>query len=162
MDRQFALWQAVNQKEDDTNWFEKKKEQLQDDGTWSIRKGDIDTPSTPLAPFHMDTKGTYFTSDDIKDWLKWHYSYPELQPWLKKYKKDGKFDVDLYIADVRKQIRHLYCPGEDEDDTSDTVQATTTAALSQLSVTPPRPLKLGWEKWTQDVIVNITYERFVF
>ncbi|KAI1113782.1 Di-copper centre-containing protein [Nemania sp. NC0429] len=127
VDRQFALWQAVNQKDDDINWFQKRGEQLEDDGTWSIPEGNIDTPSTPLAPFHMDSKGTYFTSDDVRDWMKLHYSYPELQPWLDKYKKDGKFDVDLYIDDVQKQIKDLYSP-----------------------------------RWTQDVIVNILYDRFAF
>ncbi|KAI1131069.1 Di-copper centre-containing protein [Nemania abortiva] len=163
VDRQFALWQAVYQKEDDINWFQKKKEQLKDDGTWSIKAGDIDTPSTPLAPFHMDTKGTYFTSDDIRDWMKWHYSYPELQPWLDKYKKDGKFDVDLYIADVRKQIKDLYSPGGDEDDTSgETTDGTTTASAKALASKPSRGLDYGWEKWTQDVIVNIIYDRFAF
>lgn len=85
VDRLFAIWQALNVKNKD-NWFERSDEQLQDDGTWSIKEGDTDTPQTPLAPFHKDTSGTYYTSDDIRDWMTLYYSYSELQPWLDKYR----------------------------------------------------------------------------
>ncbi|GAB1312862.1 tyrosinase [Madurella fahalii] len=140
VDRQFAIWQAINQENTDINWFQNDSEQLPDDGTWSIRAGDIDKPTTWLTPFHKDTFGTYFTSNDVRDWIKWGYSYPELQPWLDKYKTDGKFDVDLYIIDIRDQLKKLYSPA----DLIDSADKDST------------PKK----KWTKDIIVNITYDRF--
>ncbi|KAK4185474.1 common central domain of tyrosinase-domain-containing protein [Podospora australis] len=145
VDRQFALWQTINSKESDKNWFQDPSEQLQDDGTWSIKPGDTDTPSTPLTPFHKDTVGTYFTSDDIRDWTKWGYSYPELQPWLSKYKSlpHDQFNVDLYIADVKNQLKALYSPFEEEQESK-------------------VPRSLGIEHWTKDIIINVTYDRFAF
>lgn len=111
VDRLFAIWQALNV-DNKSNWFDKSDEQLPDDGNWSIPTNAIDTPQTPLAPFHTDTKGTYFTSDGIQDWMKLGYSYPELQPWLDKYKKDGKFDETLYLTDIKYQLKTLYSPPE--------------------------------------------------
>ncbi|KAF3922528.1 Tyrosinase [Orbilia brochopaga] len=113
VDRQFALWQALNVN-NSKNWFQRLDEQLKDDGTWSIKKDNVDTPTTPLAPFHKDTHGTYFTPDDVRDWFQWHYSYPELQPWLKKYQRDGHFDERLYIDDIKWQLKELYSPAEIE------------------------------------------------
>ncbi|KAI1801867.1 Di-copper centre-containing protein [Daldinia bambusicola] len=113
VDRQFAIWQALNV-DNKENWFEREDEQLSDNGTWSIEKGAKDTPTTPLAPFHKDTKATYFTSDDIRDWTQWGYSYPELQPWLPKYKKDGVFNKQLYIKDIQDQLKKLYSSPEVE------------------------------------------------
>ena len=62
----------------------------------------------PLAPFHSDTKGTYHTSDSIRAWIGLHYCYPELQPWLPKYRMNGKFCKELYIADINQQLNKLY------------------------------------------------------
>jgi tyrosinase len=107
VDRQFAIWQALNV-DNTSNWFDQPDEQLPDDGTWSIKKDTIDTPKTPLAPFHSDTKGTYHTSDSIRNWMRLYYSYPELQPWLPKYYVDGKFNKEAYIADINQQLNKLY------------------------------------------------------
>lgn len=101
------------------NWFENRDEQLSDDGTWSIKADTIDTPTTPLAPFHTDTEGTYYTSDGIRDWMKLGYSYPELQPWLDKYKTHGRFDKKLYLKDIKYQLQKLYSPGELSNYTTD-------------------------------------------
>ncbi|KAK0712469.1 common central domain of tyrosinase-domain-containing protein [Lasiosphaeria miniovina] len=171
VDRQFAIWQAINQKNTDSNWFQKPSEQLPDDGTWSIKAGATDTPVTPLAPFHKDTEGNYFTSNDIRNWLDWGYSYPELQPWLDKYKKDGKFDVDLYIDDIKKQLKTLYSPHEDDDDddenteTDETDTETSQALAARMLVRSPgggAPARRQRKKWSKDIIVNITYDRFAF
>ncbi|KAK0629237.1 common central domain of tyrosinase-domain-containing protein [Bombardia bombarda] len=118
VDRQFALWQAINVN-NKKNWFEDPDEQLKDDGNWSIPADAVDTPTTALAPFHKDTQGTYFTSDDVRDWIKWGYSYPELQPWLEKYKKNGVFNQDLYVNDVKYEIKQLYSPSERAQYTAD-------------------------------------------
>ena len=44
--------------------------------------------------------------------MKWGYSYPELQPWLPKYKQDGVFNKDLYTQDIRDQLQKLYSSPE--------------------------------------------------
>ncbi|KAI1812818.1 common central domain of tyrosinase-domain-containing protein [Poronia punctata] len=145
VDRLFALWQDVNQLSD-KNWFDKEDDQLTDDGNWSNKEHELDTPLTYLSPFHRDTKSTYFTSDDVRDFKKYGYTYPELQPWLAKYKDgQGNFDVNAYINDVEDQIRNLYSP----ENASDVGKAQGFTSL-------------GFEKWTKDIIVNITYDRFAF
>ncbi|KAI8958938.1 Di-copper centre-containing protein [Daldinia sp. FL1419] len=120
VDRQFAIWQALNV-DNKENWFESPSEQLQDNGTWSIEHNAIDTPKTPLTPFHKDTEGTYFNSDDIREWTKWGYSYPELQPWLPKYKQDGEFNKQLYLNDIQDQLKRLYSSPEVEKAPADVI-----------------------------------------
>ncbi|KAH6627480.1 common central domain of tyrosinase-domain-containing protein [Chaetomium tenue] len=133
VDRQFALWQALNPG-NGKNWFDNHVPPFYDDGTWAIEQDKVVTPQTTLAPFHKDAAGTCFTSDDIRDWTKLGYSYPELQPW--KYKdEDGKIDHAKYTADIRSQLSVLYQP-----------QGSPTLHESV--------------KW--DIIVNITYDRFAF
>ncbi|KAI3326155.1 Di-copper centre-containing protein [Xylariaceae sp. AK1471] len=106
VDRLFAIWQALNVN-NKSNWFDEASEQLEDDGNWYIKTGAIDTPQTPLAPFFKDiVKGTYFTSDDVKDWMEWNYSYPELQPWLSKYEGSQ----ERYLEDIRNQLKNKYSP----------------------------------------------------
>ncbi|KAK6344406.1 hypothetical protein TWF696_008042 [Orbilia brochopaga] len=141
VDRLFAIWQALNVK-NSRNWFQHWDEQLKDDGTWSIPKDTIDTPATPLAPFHTDTIGTYHTSDGIKDWQKFGYSYPELQPWLPQYNSNGEFDVNLYIADIRNQLRALYQPSY-----------LPTPRVSQGLKSP--------QLSAHDYIINVQYKRHV-
>jgi tyrosinase len=105
VDRLFAIWQTLNP----TVWFSDKDQQLpDDDGNWSTPPKTIDTPSTPLAPFHTDTCGTTYTSDEVRDWTKLGYSYPELQPWLPKYIVDCEFSQEAYLNDVKKQLNNLY------------------------------------------------------
>jgi tyrosinase len=76
MDRLFAIWQTLNL----TVWFTDKNQQLSDEErNWSTLPNTINTPSTPLAPFHTDTNGMLYTPDAIRDWTKLGYSYTELQ-----------------------------------------------------------------------------------
>ncbi|KAK1759781.1 common central domain of tyrosinase-domain-containing protein [Echria macrotheca] len=138
IDRQFAIWQALNEK-NPNNWFDHLKKPYDDDGTWAIVQGEKVTPKTPLAPFHKNAQGDCFNSDDIRNWMSLYYSYPELQPWLDKYKTEGQFDEAKYVADIRLQLQRLYQPLE-----SPTVSSWLTDSLKV------------------DVIVNITYDRFAF
>ena len=136
VDRLFALWQALNPDDNKPqNWFADLDPPYHDDGTWTIKQNAVDTPQTALAPFHKNEKGECFHSDDIKDWMKWGYSYPELQPWLEKYKDEqGNFVYAKYTQDIRNQLSVLYQP-------------------------PTSPTLHGSVKW--DIIVNITYDRYV-
>ncbi|KAF3914599.1 Tyrosinase [Orbilia brochopaga] len=103
VDRLFAIWQAVYP----TAWFDQS--QLRDQrGTWSTPAGTRETPQTQLTPFHMDARGTVFTSNDARDWTKFGSSYPELQPWLPKYQTNGQFNNAAYRNDIVQQVTNLY------------------------------------------------------
>ncbi|KZT39467.1 Di-copper centre-containing protein [Sistotremastrum suecicum HHB10207 ss-3] len=135
IDRQFAIWQTLN----DKSWFDDSDEQLPDrDGNWSTPPGTVVTPQTPLAPFHYDANGSTYNSDLIRGWIKLGYSYPELQPWLIGTKYDNKAQ---YLEDVRKQVKNLYAD----------------------PVSNGELYKLPSNKSSQDIpdyIVNVRYERF--
>jgi len=142
VDRQFAIWQTLNP----TLWFDSPDQQLTDpDGNWSTKPNTIDTPKTPLAPFHTDKQGTYFTSVTCRDWTKYGYSYPELQPWLPKYIIDGKFSEQAYIDDINSQLNALY-------------GTTRSLVLKNHHLFD----KIGHDNSVEhdDYIVNVLYERF--
>ncbi|KAK0718697.1 common central domain of tyrosinase-domain-containing protein [Apiosordaria backusii] len=121
VDRQFALWQGISLLDPAKNWFQSPDEQLQDDGNWYIATGDLG------------------------------YAYPELQPWLDKYKDaHGNFDATLYVADVKAQIKALYSPGE-------------LGAPTEISSSIPRSLSgttVAQPNFNKDIIINVTYNRF--
>ncbi|KZS92316.1 hypothetical protein SISNIDRAFT_467154 [Sistotremastrum niveocremeum HHB9708] len=105
VDRQFAIWQALNP----NAWFSDPSQQLTDpEGNWSTPAGQKVKPKWGLAPFHVNAHGQYFNSDDIRDWQKYGYSYPELQPWLEKYWPNGQFSQPLYTASIRAAVNNLY------------------------------------------------------
>ncbi|KZT39062.1 Di-copper centre-containing protein [Sistotremastrum suecicum HHB10207 ss-3] len=127
VDRLFAIWQTLNP----DAWF--RKQHLIIAGQEPV------TSRTPLAPFHTDTKGTYFSSDLARDWTQYGYTYPELQHWLPKYIVDGKLNRELYVQDVTDQITSLYQP---------------TYILSRPS------FATGTSSEENDYVVNVEYERF--
>lgn len=58
-----ALWQAMPQNED--HWFDKPNE--------------IDHPATAaLEPFHKDSQGSFFDSNDVRYCEDLNYTYPHL------------------------------------------------------------------------------------
>jgi len=71
VDRMLALWQAIypDTYVDPT---------AQQGGTYTILSGSIQTAKSPLTPFHKDTTGTFFTSNDVRNTTSLGYSYPEL------------------------------------------------------------------------------------
>ncbi|KZT39063.1 Di-copper centre-containing protein [Sistotremastrum suecicum HHB10207 ss-3] len=136
IDHYFAVWQTLNQ----DVWFSKPSEQLKDpNGNWSTVPGTVPTPKTPLAPFHTDTHATYFDSDKVRDWTKYGYTYPELQPWLPKYHVGGQFNHELYILDIRTQVNKLYGTTRDQFFSID----SGADVLDK-----------------EDYVVNVEYERF--
>ncbi|KZS90427.1 Di-copper centre-containing protein [Sistotremastrum niveocremeum HHB9708] len=149
VDRQFAIWQALNS----DSWFEDPREQLADpEGNWSTPPGAIPTPeNTPLAPFHTDTAGTYWTSNDAREWLKYGYSYPELQQWLPKYRTGGRFNQELYKADIAKQVNALY---------SDTRQILLTRGPQSSRSSRGSAGHIVSSVEGHDYVVNVAYERF--
>ncbi|KAF8453281.1 hypothetical protein BDZ91DRAFT_749645 [Kalaharituber pfeilii] len=142
MERLFTIWQTLYP----YAWFTDPREQLKDPGCYFIKPYDTPTPQTSLHPFHRDDKGTLHTSDSIRDWFQFNYTYPELQPWLDKYKaEDKKFDLSLYYTDVVAQIKAQYGldPGRFLDLRPPTAAAEGDGQIMQ----------------HEDYIVDITYNR---
>lgn len=126
-----AIWQTLNA----GSWFDQPDEQLSDPaGNWSTPPYTIVTPETPLAPFHHNTGGSTYTSNMVRDWLRFGYTYPELQRWLPKYHNNAE-----YIADIKRQVRVLYA------------DQISTKSLAEAPGSPSVTI--------DDYIVNVRYER---
>lgn len=93
MDRVFALWQALHQ----DSWFE-PQEQM--NANYWIENGTTSSASTGLKPFKKNDAGDLWTSDDVRNWTVFGYTYPELQ---QGWSTDS----------VRSAVDHLYSQQED-------------------------------------------------
>jgi len=71
VDRSFALWQAMNPKA----WFQGQKQQ---GGTWWYNQGHTSKSTDGLKPFKQNANGKFWTSDTVRDWTVFNYTYPEL------------------------------------------------------------------------------------
>lgn len=124
VDRQLAMWQTLNP----DKWFD------------NLDDGDA-TSSTPLSPFHKDTQGTIYTSDDIRDWTKLNYQYDVLENtprWIRA-STQGKVTTDHIAGHVRRTVNlHM--------------NKARKAVLSSSQLT-------GTEN---DYLVNIIYDRWVY
>ncbi|KAH6617711.1 common central domain of tyrosinase-domain-containing protein [Chaetomium sp. MPI-SDFR-AT-0129] len=115
------------------SWF---ATEYNEPGNWDLTPGTISRANTPLAPFHKDAQGTFWDTLGIEKWTTLGYTYPELQPWLDRYRTDDGFDDDNYKHHVREQLRALYRP-----------EGSPTVA--------------PWDDpdFNGDYIVNVTYDR---
>ncbi|KAF2724314.1 Di-copper centre-containing protein [Polychaeton citri CBS 116435] len=88
IDRCFALWQALYP----DSWVEPMDAV---ESTMMVLAGQSVDADSPLWPFSTDEKATWFTSNSVRDWTTWGYTYPEL--------------VDGWTpASVRSAINKLY------------------------------------------------------
>ncbi|KAB8292555.1 hypothetical protein EYC80_008264 [Monilinia laxa] len=94
VDRQFAIWQALN-----PNSYAINKTST--DGTFSITSGTQEISSTPLTPFNNATGKTYWDSDGVRNTATFNYAYPETQQW--KYPT-----VKQYQTSVLAAVQALY------------------------------------------------------
>ncbi|KAF2734243.1 Di-copper centre-containing protein [Polyplosphaeria fusca] len=46
--------------------------------TFVVKEGDTQDKKSPLAPFHMNAKGDFWTAETSRDWESFGYTYPEL------------------------------------------------------------------------------------
>ena len=63
VDRQAAIFQTLNS----NLWFDQPE-------------SDDPNPTDPLQPFHYDTQNSTYTSDMVRDWTKFNYTYDNLVP----------------------------------------------------------------------------------
>ena len=135
IDRQFAIWQELWP----NAWFDGTKEKDRD-GTYSIPKGTVDSPSVLLRPFD-DPKNRPYNSDMIRDWYAMGYSYTELQPWNPKYSPGGKYDRALYIQDLRQKLSKLY------------------SSTRNLWLHHGENIGSGTDKYDEDYVINVIYDK---
>jgi hypothetical protein len=98
VERIACIWQDLHPGNSPGNWLDPNE----NGGT------DGADPTADLWPFHMNERGVHYTSNAIRDWRPLGYTYPGLEKWLDKYKKNGQFDEATYIAGIRSQIDTLY------------------------------------------------------
>ncbi|KZT37557.1 Di-copper centre-containing protein [Sistotremastrum suecicum HHB10207 ss-3] len=98
IDRLLAIWQTLNP----DLW-------LLDADVERSARGKMSEKA--LSPFHADKKRTSYTSNKVREWTQFGYTYPELQYWLPQYRDgNGKFSQEKYVADVSRQVKALYAP----------------------------------------------------
>lgn len=93
VDRIFAIWQALYP---DT-WVTPQAAAL---ASYTTSKGEIQDSTTALTPFFASADGTFWTSDTVRDYTKFGYTYPELMA--------GPNSSTKARARVVKAINRLY------------------------------------------------------
>jgi tyrosinase len=70
VDRLFALWQAMYPDSYGGS-------QVAPHNTWTIAKGTTQNANSPLTPFHKNTGGDFWTTNEVRDTKVFKYTYPE-------------------------------------------------------------------------------------
>lgn len=94
VDRLFALWQVLNP----DSYLEPEQDSM---GNFVIPPGTVVDTNTPLAPFRVNTGGTYWTSATSRNIDTFSYTYPELA---------GNLSGEQLRASVTTAINKLYNP----------------------------------------------------
>lgn len=106
VDRLFAMWQAINPDSYGAS-------QNAPHATWTIPSGQNQNADSPLTPFHKDTAGNFWTTNQVRDTKTFHYTYPEFA------NSDGSAGA------IRNYVNKLYGPS-----------ATATAGSSKRTEMP--------------------------
>jgi tyrosinase len=92
VDRLFALWQGINPNSYGAS-------QAAPHSTWTIPAGQVQNANSPLTPFHRNANGDFWTSNQVRDWKVFKYTYPEFS------NSDGSTNA------IQSAINKLYGPG---------------------------------------------------
>jgi tyrosinase len=106
VDRLFALWQGVNPNSYGAS-------QSAPHATWTIPAGQVQNANSPLTPFHRNSNGDFWTTNQVRDTKVFKYTYPEFA------------NTDGSTGAIQSQINRLYGPG-----------ATATAGSTKRSAAP--------------------------
>lgn len=106
VDRLFALWQGINPNSYGAS-------QAAPHATWTIPAGQVQDANSPLTPFHKNANGDFWTTNQVRDWKIFKYTYPEFA------------NTDGSSRAIQSQINRLYGPG-----------ATATAGSTKRTVEP--------------------------
>lgn len=88
IDRLFAMWQAIYP----NSYISNEASQVD---TFTVNKGQVQGPDSPLTPFHRDTRGTFWTCASSRNTKTFNYVYP---------------DSNADSATVRGYVNRLYGP----------------------------------------------------
>ena len=119
VDRLFALWQGINPNSYGAS-------QTAPHATWTIPAGQVQDANSPLTPFHRNTNGDFWTSNQVRDWKVFKYTYPEFS------NSDGSSRA------IQSAVNRLYGPG-----------ATATAGSSKRSAAT-EPQTYGEDAFNED------------
>ncbi|KAK4575114.1 hypothetical protein LTR86_000966 [Recurvomyces mirabilis] len=106
VDRIFAMWQSQH-----PNSYGGSQPAPHD--TWTIAQGTNQDENSPLTPFYKDGNGNFWTTNQVKDWTVFQYTYPEFA------------DSDGSQGAIASFINKLYGPS-----------ATATAGSSKRTAAP--------------------------
>ena len=120
VDRLFAMWQTIHP----TSW---SGSQVAPANTWTIAKGSTQNLNSPLTPFHKNTNGEFLTTNDMRSWRNFHYTYPEFR------------DSDGSKAAIASYVNKLYGPS-----------ATATAGSSKRTAIPDTAVNIARATSTSD------------
>ena len=98
VERIACIWQDLHPGNAPGNWLDPNEEGANDGAD----------PNAELWPFHSNARGQHYTSNAVRDWRPLGYTYPGLEKWLDRYKKNGQFDEQTYMAGIRSQMDTLY------------------------------------------------------
>lgn len=91
IDRLFAMWQAIYP----SSYTSNEASQID---TFTITKGSVQGPNSPLTPFHKNTQGDFWTCAASRSTQTFNYVYPEFA------NSDGS------SASIRGYVNKLYGP----------------------------------------------------
>lgn len=106
VDRLFALWQGIY-----PNSY--GGSQASPGGTWTVAQGSTQNANSPLTPFHRNANGDFWTTNLVRNWWQFGYTYPEYQ------NSDGSKGA------IQSIVNKLYGPS-----------ATATAGTSKRTAIP--------------------------
>ncbi|KAK4202248.1 putative tyrosinase [Triangularia verruculosa] len=92
VDRIFAMWQTLYPQ----SWVTPTTAVL---NSYTTARGQVQDSRTPLTPFFADANGAFWTSDSVRDFTKFGYTYTELTDLASPRKAQ---------AGVRRAINRLY------------------------------------------------------
>ena len=116
IDRLFAMWQTLY-----PNSY--GGSQVAPHSTWTIAKGTTQNANSPLTPFHRDSSGNFWTTNLVRTWTKFKYTYPEFA------------DSDGSKSAISNYINKLYGPNASA--TAGSSKKRNAAPASSASSTSP-------------------------
>ncbi|KAF2147416.1 uncharacterized protein K452DRAFT_323522 [Aplosporella prunicola CBS 121167] len=128
VDRIFAMWQMLYP----NSYVVPEK---QDYATYMIQQGSIQDKNSPLAPFHSNTKGDFWTSEGVRNVSSLFYTYPELQLrdiWALKTRINALYGAPTIGHHTKRDT------GADEE-LNTTATTTTTTVLGVETFMPVQP-----------------------
>lgn len=150
VDRQFAMWQALNP----DSWMGSTTDMV---GSYYQKPGQTDSGSSPLAPFHSDDGNTLFTSDDVRSTARFGYTYPELPDW--------SMDAASLRSHVIQQINQLYNPSlvsTQKRAISRPLRGAANLATAFSSLSFDNARQLGVNNAAQQWSAKVTMDRYAY